>query len=142
MYCDTDWLVESTKFKIITVTLFVRFLMMWIKSFWILRKLSAGIIIMYCTCIIMYLCVIDVMIFLLWWLHLLMKLVYLWERNTRKYYHLTCSLFVFIIDNNRYNVFPPLDPTLFLSPVSPTNSPYDKSPSVNRATSQSAISFL
>ena len=71
-----------------------------------------------------------------------MKLVYLWERSTRKYYHLACSLFVFMFDNNRYNVFPPLDPTLFLSPVSPTNSPYDKSPSVNRATSQSAISSV
>ncbi|XP_019856639.1 PREDICTED: C-myc promoter-binding protein-like isoform X2 [Amphimedon queenslandica] len=41
-----------------------------------------------------------------------------------------------------YDVFPPLDPTLFLSPVSPTNSPYDKSTSVSHTVSESAFTSV
>lgn len=41
-----------------------------------------------------------------------------------------------------YQCFPPLDPTLFLSPISLSNSPYNKTLGLTRTTSQSVTSFV
>ena len=54
--------------------------------------------------------------------------------------HKTLFLNFFLL--KRYDVFPPLDPTLFLSPVSPSNSPYDKSTSVSHTVSESALTSV